>query len=149
MMAKYRWHPWGGHWRIQYGRCPCRTAHLDYTALDPPDTPVRLRLNSTVTAVDQKGAAGGSGPDPAASDQVIVAFVQNGKLHRVNAKNCILACYHAMIPALCPALPADQKEALAMQVKVPSLYNSVAVRNWQAWKNLGVGAMCARSSAPC
>jgi spermidine dehydrogenase len=48
-----------------------------------------------------------------------------------------------MIPHLCPELPAPQREALALQVKSPILYTSVALRNWQAWKKLGIGAAIA------
>jgi len=31
--------------------------------------------------------------------------------------------------------------ALKVQVRAPMLYTSVALRNWQAWKNLGIGAV--------
>jgi spermidine dehydrogenase len=33
-----------------------------------------------------------------------------------------------------------------MQVKAPILYTNVALRNWQAWKNLGTGAVVAPGS---
>jgi spermidine dehydrogenase len=33
-----------------------------------------------------------------------------------------------------------------MQVKTPILYTNVALRNWQAWKKLGIGAVMAPSS---
>ena len=43
-----------------------------------------------------------------------------------------------MIPHLCPELPAAQKEALKYGVKVPLVYTSVALRNWTAFKKLGI-----------
>jgi spermidine dehydrogenase len=51
-----------------------------------------------------------------------------------------------MIPSLCPELPEHQREALAKGVKTPILYTSVALNNWRAWKNLGIGAVVASGS---
>jgi spermidine dehydrogenase len=115
------------------------TANFDYKALDLPHNAVRLRLNSTAIAVNHDG-------DPNTARQVNVTYVRDSIAHEVKAKKCILACYNAMIPALCPDLPLEQREALALQVKTPILYTSVALRNWQAWKKLGIGAVAAPSS---
>lgn len=38
-------------------------------------------------------------------------------------------------------LPARQKEALAYGVKGPLVYTSVGVKNWNAWKNLGISGI--------
>jgi spermidine dehydrogenase len=43
-----------------------------------------------------------------------------------------------MIPYLCPDLPEAQKEALKYGVKVPLVYTTVALRNWTAFKKLGI-----------
>ena len=51
-----------------------------------------------------------------------------------------------MIPFLCPELPAAQKDALRYLVKVPLVYTSVAIRNWQAFKALGVHEIYAPGS---
>ena len=37
--------------------------------------------------------------------------------------------------------PGPQREALNTMVKSPIIYTNVALRNWQSWKNLGVGAL--------
>ena len=50
----------------------------------------------------------------------------------------VLACWNGMIPHLCPELPAAQKEALKYGVKVPLVYTSVALKNWTAFKKLGI-----------
>jgi spermidine dehydrogenase len=58
----------------------------------------------------------------------------------------VLAGYNAMIPYLCPELPERQRHALALAVKVPILYSTVLLRNWRAWKELGLGAVSAPGS---
>ena len=72
---------------------------------------------------------------------VQVDYVRQGKTYRVRAKSTGLACYHSIIPFLCPQLPQVQRQALSRQVKGPILYTNVALRNWQAFKQLGVGAV--------
>jgi spermidine dehydrogenase len=69
---------------------------------------------------------------------VDVVYVRGGALHKVRGKTCIMACWSAVIPHLCREMPEPQREALAFAVKVPLVYTSVFVRNWQAWKTLGV-----------
>jgi spermidine dehydrogenase len=81
--------------------------------------------------------------DPKTAKRVRISYVRGGHAYRVQARSCVLACYNMMIPHLCPELPAPQREALALQVKSPILYTSVALRNWQAWKKLGIGAAVA------
>jgi len=115
------------------------TAHFDYSKLDLAESPVRLRLNSTVTHVENDG-------DPKSAKKVRISYVQGSKAYRVQAQCCVLACYNGMIPSMCPELPAPQREALALQVKAPILYTNVALRNWQAWKKLGIGAVVASGS---
>jgi spermidine dehydrogenase len=78
--------------------------------------------------------------------RVGITYVRGGRACRVQAHSCVLACYNNMIPYLCPELPAPQREALALQVKTPMLYTTVAVRNWRAWKKLGIGAAAAPGS---
>ncbi len=114
-------------------------ARFDYASLDMQKAPVRLRLNSTAVHVQHEG-------NPGSAQHVHVSYVRGGQLYRVRARSCVLACYNAMIPYLCPELPAGQREALAMQVKQPILYTSVAMRNWRAWRKLGIGAMIAPGS---
>ena len=109
-------------------------AKFDYSKLDEASSPVRLRLNSTAINVRHDG-------DPQTAKQVGIDYVRAGRAYRVRAKRCVLACYNSVIPALCPELPAGQREALAVPVKSPILYTSVALNNWQSWKNLGIGAV--------
>jgi spermidine dehydrogenase len=115
------------------------TARFDYSKLDKAKSPVRLRLNSTAVRVEHDG-------DPKTAKRVRISYVRGGRAYRVQARSCVLACYNMMIPHLCPELPAPQRKALALQVKTPILYTNVALRNWQAWKKLGIGAAIAPGS---
>jgi spermidine dehydrogenase len=115
------------------------TAHFDYSKLDQADSSVRIRLRSTVTNVAHDG-------DARSAKRVSISYVRNGQAFRVKARGCVLACDNSIIPLLVPELPATQREALAFQVKTPILYTSVALRNWQAWKKLGIGAVYAPGS---
>jgi len=102
------------------------TARLDYSALDAPASPARLRLNSTAVHV-----ANGA-------DGVAVDYVHDGQLRRIRARQSVLACYHAVIPHLAPELPAGQKAALAKAVKRPMLVVNTVLRDGQALGKLGV-----------
>jgi spermidine dehydrogenase len=48
-----------------------------------------------------------------------------------------------MIPHIAPELPAQQREALAKNVKTPICYTNVLVRNWRALANLKVNSISA------
>lgn len=103
------------------------TARVAYDRLDRQDSPIRLRLSSTVVRAENVAGPG-----------VRVTYIRSGKAYTVQARNCVLACYNMMIPFLCPELPAAQKDALHSLVKTPLVYTSVALRNWEAFQKLGV-----------
>ena len=107
------------------------TAHADYSKLDQPSSPIRIRLNSTAVRAQHSG-------QPESAKEVEVAYVQEGKLKKITGKSCILACYNSMVPYLCPELPEKQKEALHYCVKEPFIYTHVAIRNWTAFHKLGI-----------
>ena len=106
-------------------------AAFNYAALDEPERAVRVRLNATVvnTVNTETGAR--------------ITYVENGKLKEINAKHTVLACYHSVIPHLCPSLPEPQKDALNYQVKIPLILTNVLIRNTDALDKLGVdGISC-------
>lgn len=106
-------------------------ARFDYARLDEPASPVRLRLDST--AVNVANADGG----------VQVTYVNHGRVQRVRAAHAVLACYHSIIPYLCPELPEEQKEAQKYQVKRPLILTNVLLRDGRAFEKLGIsGAYC-------
>ena len=114
------------------------TARADYSVLDNGNHAVRIRLSSTVVRV--KHAVERNTAD------VEIAYTREGKLFTVTARACVLACYNAMVPYLCPELPAQQKEALLYCVKAPFLYTRVAVRNWEPFAELGIHQIVAPGS---
>lgn len=112
------------------------TARFDYARLDEPDSPVRIRLNSTAVRVKHAG-------DPGAAKEVEITYVRGGEAHKVRGAACVLACWNQVIPYLCPELPQRQKEALAYGVKVPLVYTNVQIRNWQSFQRLGISSVSA------
>jgi len=112
------------------------TARANYARLDDARNAVRIRLNSTAVRVKHDG-------DPASAKQVEIVYVKHGKLFRVRAAQCVMACWNMVIPYICPELPAKQRAALASEAKVPIVYTNVLLRNWNAWKNAGVNAIYA------
>lgn len=107
------------------------TAKVEYNRLDNSNSPIRIRLNSTVVAVRNVGS-------PATASEVEVIYAQGKQVFKVSAKGCVLACWNMVIPFLCPELPEKQKEALHYLVKVPLVYGSVGIRNWTAFQKLGI-----------
>ena len=107
------------------------SARADYGRLDDAKNQVRIRLNSTVVQVRNDGSAD-------SPKEVGVAYMRGGKLQRVQASACVLACYNMMIPYLCPELPPRQKDALHSLVKVPLVYTHVAIRNWVTFHSGGI-----------
>ena len=114
-------------------------APFDYSKLDVASSQVRLRLNATAVRVKHDGA-------PGSAKEVVVEYVQAGQAARVRARHCVLACYNAIIPSLCPELPEGQRAALSSGEKMPILYTNVVLRNWHAFKNLGIGAAVSSGS---
>lgn len=107
------------------------TACFDYSRLDQPGSPVRIRLNSTVVDVNND------------DDGVGVSYVEDGQVKRIRGQNCVLACWHSVIPYICPNLPVEQKEALSYQVKRPLVLTNVLIRSSEPFDRLGVtGAYC-------
>ncbi|MCU1300418.1 MAG: hypothetical protein JWQ87_702 [Candidatus Sulfotelmatobacter sp.] len=108
----------------------------NYSKLDTSASPVRIRLNSTAVRVKHSG-------DAATAKEVEVAYARAGKVYTAKAKNCILACWHVVIPYICEELPQEQKRALASAQKVPLLYTNVALRNWTSFQKLNTNAVYA------
>ena len=104
------------------------TSRLDYSRLDKDNQAVRIRLNSSAVNVVHS-------PDQKAVD---VTYVRGGEVFTVRASHCVMACYNAAIPYLCPELGETQKAGLAYNVKSPLCYVKVLVPNWRAFAELGM-----------
>lgn len=101
-------------------------SRFNYEALDKPGNSARLRLNSTVVHVEETEQG-----------TVSVDYVQGAETVSVTADHCILACFNAAIPYICPQLPEAQKEALRYGVKVPLVMSNVMLENGRAFEKLG------------
>jgi spermidine dehydrogenase len=115
------------------------TARVNYARLDRSDQPIKIRLSSTAVRAVNVG-------DGANARAVAVTYIRDGKTLLVRGRGCVLAGYNTMIPYLCPELPEVQKAALHQAVKSPLVYTNVALRDWQAFKTLGVAEVIAPGS---
>jgi spermidine dehydrogenase len=111
-------------------------AKANYSKLDSTASPVKIRLNSAAVRVKHVG-------DAATAKEVEVAYARGGKVYTAKAKNCILACWHVVIPYICEELPQKQRDALASAQKVPLLYTNVALRDWTSFQKLNTNAVYA------
>ena len=102
------------------------TARFDYSQLDRKDSNIRVRLNSTVVNVANRG-----------SEAVDISYVSGGEALRVSGDHCILAGYNGMIPHICPELPEAQKQHLVYGVKVPFIWANVVLKSGAAVKKGG------------
>lgn len=109
---------------------------VDYSKLDLPGSPTRLRLNASVVRVKHKGP-------PKNAQAVAVTYLEAGKLKTVEARHVVLACWHRVIPFITDELADAQVEALNDQVKIPLIYTNVLIRNWEAFDKLKIGGFSA------
>jgi spermidine dehydrogenase len=106
-------------------------ANVDYGQLDQAGSPIRVRLASTCLRARHVG-------NLPSSKEAEIVYGRQQQMYSVRSNSVILACWNMMIPYLCPELPAKQREALKYGVKVPLVYTAVALRNWTAFKALGL-----------
>ena len=104
-------------------------ADFDYAQLDVPRHKVRLRLNATAVRVNNF------------DDGVQVNYVEDGRVLGVRARHCVLACYHSIIPHLCPDMPQAQREAQKYQVKCPLLLTNVLIRSAAPIEESGISIL--------
>lgn len=103
---------------------------FDYDKLDVAGQNFNIRLNATAVQAKNIEKEGKKG--------VMVGYKKGDKLYRVDATHCILACQHGMIPLLDSDLPQTQKTDHQLNVRVPMIYTKVLVKDWTAFKKLGV-----------
>ena len=106
------------------------TARFDYSRLDNPESPAKIRLNSTVVRAQHA--------DDNLSNPVKITYLRDGKAHVVESNKVVMACYNSIIPYLCPEMPKSQKSALSNCVRAPLVYSNVLIRNWKSFARLGI-----------
>ena len=114
-------------------------ARADYTQLDLPTNPTRIRLSSIVVRVEHlTDASHGTVPTTLEQAVRVVYARPDGTRASVTAAGVVPACFNAIIPFIAPELPEHQREALRYASKVPMQYTSVVLRNARAWQAAGV-----------
>jgi spermidine dehydrogenase len=108
----------------------CRNK-INFSALDRPGQPVRIRLGSTVVWVKHEG-------NPATSHFVTVAYTRGGKVYRLRARSVVMAggCWTSKL--IVRDLPSMQREAYDQFYRSPCMMANVAVRNWRFLYKLGI-----------
>lgn len=105
----------------------CLGARFDYRQLDRPGhQAVNIRLNST--AVSVANASGG----------VQIRYLQHGALRQVRASYAIMAGWSGVSAHVVKGLPAQQKEAMRVNIKMPMVYAQVVLRRWHALRQAKV-----------
>ena len=108
------------------------TARVDYSRLDHPASPMRIRLSSTVARARNIG-------DHSSSTEVEIAYVRGGVVYSVRARACVLACYNRMISTPLSGIAGKAKgKRFNIWSKLPLVYSSVALTNWMSFKALGI-----------
>ena len=108
----------------------CRNS-INFAALDQPDSPARIRLNSTAVWVKHDG-------EPEKSESVSVLYTRGGKTYRVKARTAIMAGGGWTTKHVVRDLPQAQQEAYSQFHRSPCMMANVAVRNWRFLYNMGI-----------
>ena len=106
------------------------TAKFDYRQLDDPMSGVRIRLNSTAVRARHI--------DDELQNPVQVTYLRGGEARNITAGRVVMACYHAIVPRLCPEMPEMQRTALSHALRAPLVYTNVLIRNWTSFAKLGI-----------
>ncbi len=106
-------------------------APIDFTALDRPQQPVRIRLNATVVAVRHDGP-------PESSKSVEVTYAIDGDLKKVTARHAIVSAGGWIARHIVRDMPPAYVQAYSQFHHGPILVVNVAVRNWKPLAKLGI-----------
>lgn len=104
---------------------------VNFSALDAPGAPARVRLSSTVIAVQHEGDAGQAG-------SVTVVYLKAGKLYRLRARSAIMAGGSWTTKHIVKDLPESHRNAYSQFYRSPCMMANVAVRNWRFLYKMGM-----------
>jgi spermidine dehydrogenase len=106
---------------------------LNLVALDRPDQPVRLRLESTAVRVEHIG-------EPSKSEFVSITYVKGGELYRVKAKTAVMAGGGWITKHVVRDLDESRRASYETFNYSPYMTANVAVRNWRFLYKLGISS---------
>jgi spermidine dehydrogenase len=107
---------------------------VNWSALDRPKQPARIRLNSLVVNVRHDGS-------PDSAKMVHVTFLKDGNMQRVTADRVVMAGQQHMNKRVVSDLPDGHREAMGQFEHSPILTINVALRNWKFMDKLGVASV--------
>lgn len=102
-----------------------------FDELDKNGNPVRIRLSATVIGVEHAGGRSDS-------EQVVVTYVKDNRVHKVRAKTVTMASGGWMNRRVIKDLPSEFREAYATFRHSSVLVANVALNNWRFLQKLGV-----------
>jgi len=117
----------------EYNMADILNGAIRWDQLDRAGEPVRMRLASTVVAIQHEGS-----PDSARS--VIVTYAKGGKLFKVRARGVICCGQQHANRHICRDVSSEVREAMNGFHHAPMLTVNVAVRNWKFLENLGIAS---------
>jgi len=109
------------------------TNPINFEALDRPENPLRIRLNSTAIDVRHAGPAD-------RSDRVDVTYYEGGKVQRITAKTVVMSIGGWVARNIVGDLPQQIMAAYRQFHHAPILVVNVALRNWRFLDRLGISS---------
>jgi spermidine dehydrogenase len=104
---------------------------VNHSALDAPGAKARIRLSSTVIAIQHDG-------EPSKASAVTVVYLKAGKLYRIKARSAVMAGGSWTSKHIVKDLPQTHREAYGKFYRSPCMMANVAVRNWRFLYKLGI-----------
>ena len=109
------------------------TGRIDFSALDRPGEPLRMRLSSTVLSVQHEGT-------PASAGSVRLVYLRDGECHAVRTRAVVMATGSWINRHVVTDLPVDLVDAFSKFQYAPFLVANVALNNWRFLYKLGISA---------
>ena len=106
---------------------------IDFKALDRPENPISMRLNSTAIDIQHEG-------DAEKSDYVNVTYYQDGKVKKIKARSVVMGIGGWVAQKIISDLPKPILKAYDQFYHGPILTVNVAVRNWRFLDKLGISS---------
>ena len=108
----------------------CRNM-VNFSALDNPASRARMRVSSTVIAVQHEG-------DPNKAESVSIVYLKGGKLFRVRARSAVMAGGSWTTKHIVADLPSTHQDAYTQFYRSPCMMANVALRNWRFLYRMGI-----------
>jgi spermidine dehydrogenase len=105
--------------------------NVNVSALDTLQTRTRIRLSSTVIAIQHDG-------EPSKANSVTVAYLKGGKIYRVKTRSTVLAGGSWTSKHIVKDLPETHRKAYGEFYRSPCMMANVAVRNWRFLHRMGM-----------